>query len=629
MNSSRMAIEPEGWQHEPSLPIKKRRSSYSSKSEKVHTVAKEHHTEKKQTTLGKRSRSWQGTEHIKRESSVRASRRFLSRKKTSIRKGAKLSHHPGASKSKGHTKKTVTLDVVKKKLERGISEKQIHSLFRLKARHDRPMEKLHDRYEQVFASAQSLGPMNEKFPGKILEFSVALEQFQAGKISFDECVHALREMKISDQDLLFFVTQFLDKATLSSEARGALENFLRLVESRKNWAPKIVPSMKDLLEFSVCTFYKVPNVVAPIFEAKSLVENVIEDQFHPTSVLIDAAGATHVITPLKIGKGAFKLASLAVKLEKVAHKVLDESEIPQSIKPSLEVGLEYLPRAETNAITQNTISFLSKLDDVNSQFAQFLVDTHYVDRPKAVGGSETVLFSEFCQGDLFGWLSSEMQKGVKVNNPSNLLQLLLALHHVARGFQVVHGLGCTHWDGRLENFFLLSDKPGEFPMIKLGDYDFVGPKEKLRGVYGTYNTSAPELFQNLPIQDTQKLDVWAFGIIFYALFIRGFPVFSERINNFARHKQGALPTQKDIDTEIDKYFATIHIDSCKQELEALVRLLKSIFNVDPQKRPDIGTILNSLIGIMSRLKTSYQDDSILGPALKLTELSTAPEAIKK
>jgi serine/threonine protein kinase len=110
--------------------------------------------------------------------------------------------------------------------------------------------------------------------------------------------------------------------------------------------------------------------------------------------------------------------------------------------------------------------------------------------------------------------------------------------NIANAFQYLHGMEIAHGDLKPDN--ILMDKGGN---SKLADFGFchtslfVGDERKS----GTIEHIAPELL--MPgLYQTQKADIWALGIVFFALMTKEFP-FKPDVPIFKQIKSGeiALP----------------------------------------------------------------------------------------
>ena len=100
--------------------------------------------------------------------------------------------------------------------------------------------------------------------------------------------------------------------------------------------------------------------------------------------------------------------------------------------------------------------------------------------------------------------------------PPSSLSLFLSLR------SRLHGMGILHRDVKLEN--LLCDTSTRPPRVKLCDFGHAVTKRDLphdRQFYGTPGYAAPEVMQG-PVW-TPKADVWAMGVVMYALLANALP----------------------------------------------------------------------------------------------------------
>ena len=80
---------------------------------------------------------------------------------------------------------------------------------------------------------------------------------------------------------------------------------------------------------------------------------------------------------------------------------------------------------------------------------------------------------------------------------------------MAKGIQILHNKGIVHRDLKPQNI-LLKDK-----QIKICDFghSIKINNEKIKGMVGTLNYMAPEIFEYYD----EKVDIWAYGCLLYKL----------------------------------------------------------------------------------------------------------------
>ena len=92
----------------------------------------------------------------------------------------------------------------------------------------------------------------------------------------------------------------------------------------------------------------------------------------------------------------------------------------------------------------------------------------------------------------------------------------------------IHRNNIAHWDLKLENI-LLKEK-GNPCSLKIIDFGISGllnksGEDQLKA--GTLFYSPPEVLSQNKIEDLQKVDVWALGVIIYILLTKEFPFWEE------------------------------------------------------------------------------------------------------
>ena len=121
------------------------------------------------------------------------------------------------------------------------------------------------------------------------------------------------------------------------------------------------------------------------------------------------------------------------------------------------------------------------------------------------------------------YVVSELVKGGelfdRLTKMKNFTEQIAAdiIHQVMLGLNYLHHQSITHRDMKPENLLLVSTDPGNFS-VKIADLGFAEKYDKETGldlVLGTPLYMAPELVKQQKY--TEKVDIWALGVITYQL----------------------------------------------------------------------------------------------------------------
>lgn len=92
---------------------------------------------------------------------------------------------------------------------------------------------------------------------------------------------------------------------------------------------------------------------------------------------------------------------------------------------------------------------------------------------------------------------------------------------IADAFDYLHSKGIAHRDIKLDNI-LIEDKTNMIKIIDFGFAAFCSSSQKLRIFCGTPSYMAPELVKKHEY-DGRQVDMWALGVLLYALLAGTFP----------------------------------------------------------------------------------------------------------
>ncbi|KAJ1917174.1 hypothetical protein H4219_003364 [Mycoemilia scoparia] len=180
---------------------------------------------------------------------------------------------------------------------------------------------------------------------------------------------------------------------------------------------------------------------------------------------------------------------------------------------------------------------------------------------------------EFCPG---GDLYTIIRDGIMLTPEYNC-----CFKQMVHGVAYMHKLGVAHRDVKPENLLLdtrYTIKLTDFGVADVFRTAWEKRTHKSRGLCGSEPYIAPEMFTE-PTYDARKVDVWSCAIVYYTLVYHGIPwrVAKDTDSNYRRF----LEAQKEgRDYEGFK----------KMKPEAR-RLIQSMLNPDPEKRPFIEDVL--------------------------------------
>lgn len=245
-----------------------------------------------------------------------------------------------------------------------------------------------------------------------------------------------------------------------------------------------------------------------------------------------------------IGKGAYAEVKEGIHKdtkEKVALKIYDKNTL-------------FDPMRKNNVLRE--IKILEGLDHPN---IMKILDC--IDNPKQV-----IIVLEFVKGISL--------KEYLANIPTHCLdeqKAILIFKQIVSAISYCHEKGITHRDLKLENILLMQND-----IIKIIDFGFsISARMKLKTFCGTPTYMAPEII-NKGEYEGPPTDMWALGIIFFALLCGVFPF------------QGSA--NKELYKRISKGIFSIpnHVSANLQEI------LNGLLCVDPIKRMTASQVLSQL-----------------------------------
>jgi serine/threonine protein kinase len=251
-----------------------------------------------------------------------------------------------------------------------------------------------------------------------------------------------------------------------------------------------------------------------------------------------------------IGKGAFSVVQECHKKQqpkmKYAVKVFDKSAFQQ--QEWLQVANEI---AILKEIKHNNIISLEGLYETEQSLFIFM---------EYVSGGE--LFTEVGH---FGPLSEACASRV--------------VYQIADALLYLHSQSITHRDLKLENVLVCKDPCNGYLRVKLSDFGLskkmaLSSEEMMKTRCGTPAYAAPEILNGQ--EYTYKVDIWALGVIMFVMLYLKYPFTGDTL--FEMY-DNILAGKMDFPDE-----------SAKSSPQAQ-RLLGKLLEIDPQKRPSAGQVL--------------------------------------
>ena len=253
----------------------------------------------------------------------------------------------------------------------------------------------------------------------------------------------------------------------------------------------------------------------------------------------------------ELGKGAYANVKLVIdKLtkKKYAMKIYDKSKLNDNAKKKC---------------VYREVEIMQRIEHKNIVLLNEVIQT-----PKQI-----LIIMEYIKGiSLREYYNKEIRN--QKNIPLNRLSLLKKIFkQIFSAMNYLHKNHIAHRDIKLENILLTKEEE-----IKIIDFGFgmYNPEERLQNFFcGTPNYMAPEISLKQSYVG-QYADMWSLGILFYKMLCADFPFKGE--NEKALFKQ-----VRKCDYKIPDY---VDDDARK--------IIKSLINLDPKKRPSCEGILHSI-----------------------------------
>ena len=207
-----------------------------------------------------------------------------------------------------------------------------------------------------------------------------------------------------------------------------------------------------------------------------------------------------------------------------------------------------------------------QIQDINSQLREIKIHktlTHsYVIKliDYDITGDSIIMLIEYAEGgDLYNILP--------LLQNANTSTLIVLFRQILEAMAYLHSKGIVHRDIKPENILLTDNF-----MPKLADFGTSGNKRVIANTFcGTYEYMAPEIY--LRRQHTDKVDVWAMGILLYELFHLKTPFVDDMLDN----------VKFKVENRILRF--------SKQCSDAMIDFVYKALKFDPLERPSIHELL--------------------------------------
>ncbi|KAJ2815499.1 hypothetical protein IWW50_006807, partial [Coemansia erecta] len=192
------------------------------------------------------------------------------------------------------------------------------------------------------------------------------------------------------------------------------------------------------------------------------------------------------------------------------------------------------------------------------------------------------IFMEYLEGgDLFTYISD--------NGPFAEADCRPLFRQLCSAVRYLHSNGITHRDIKLDNILIKGVSNGTISLVKIADFGLaraVGDGDMMRTICGTPSYLAPEIVcrSSSTTPYSKGVDIWALGVVLYALHMNSFP-FSKMLLNGGAGGSSLEMYSKACKMNVgnEKY------SGLSKELQSL---LESMLQIDPELRLSIDAIIH-------------------------------------
>lgn len=191
-----------------------------------------------------------------------------------------------------------------------------------------------------------------------------------------------------------------------------------------------------------------------------------------------------------------------------------------------------------------------------------------------IDGKQFVMIMEAAQGgELYEYLKKHKSLSEK-HARKIILQIVQAMLYC-------HSRGVVHRDLKLENVLFKNRDEDNFD-VKVIDFGIAGVASQDKVDAGTLAYMAPECLSSVAAETTPAIDVWAIGVMFYAMIYGTLPFYNEKEADLV----------KMIRTEPVKFPKSVPVTQEGKEV------IKAMLNKDPTKRLELIDFVQQSYNIM-------------------------------
>lgn len=131
-------------------------------------------------------------------------------------------------------------------------------------------------------------------------------------------------------------------------------------------------------------------------------------------------------------------------------------------------------------------------------------------------------------------LGGELYQYLKKANTVSEVIARKIINQVVQALMYCHSRGVVHRDLKLENVLFKSNPKDGCWDVKVVDFGIAGVASQDKVDAGTLAYMAPECLDKVAADTTPAIDVWAIGIMMYAMIYGTLPFYSDKENELVR-----------------------------------------------------------------------------------------------
>lgn len=263
----------------------------------------------------------------------------------------------------------------------------------------------------------------------------------------------------------------------------------------------------------------------------------------------------------------FKKGIQVGEAKQVAIKMIDTREFDREMSASLRNEISILRRISKKDICQ-----------------QYLLCVDYIGYGDGILDGFVYIVSEYIDG-------SELYDIMQT--PSfNEENAIRAICNLLNAVSILHNMDIAHRDIKLEN--IMYNKSTN--TYKLIDYGFACLEDDCTGRVGTPYSGAPEIFADRTINDYKKTDIWATGIILFALtvIIYGKLEYFLKYRQFVADVQNGEKDRNHLEGELIKHLTNLKNIVGSEFVNKIVPIITNMVKTKPSERWSINKIVTEV-----------------------------------